>query len=252
MKNLEVFNEIRSNLSQLAERKKGLKIDGAEDTEGYNKVKGAKNELRTAEIDLEKLAKSERQQALEYQRGIIKLEKDLKETTSPIIEDYKEQIKEIDELKAREERKALIPDRRKQLERIEEEMTDEDIIKLDEKQWAEILSLKNDLFLEKKDKEKKDKEAKDKEIERIKEAKKQAVIDERERKQKEDDDKARKALQEENNKKAKEEAQLKDEEIGNWLKENGVDRNDKKSYQLELYDNKVTLYKRVSVLDLNN
>ena len=124
MNNLEVFNEIRNKLNSVVEINKGLKIEGVEDKEGYTKVKQAKKEIRDEEISLEKLAKSERQQALEYQRGIIALEKDLKEVTSPVIKDYDTQLKEIDELVAREERKVLLPHRLNLLEQVEYSLSD--------------------------------------------------------------------------------------------------------------------------------
>jgi len=243
MNNLEVFNEIRSKLNTLVETNKGLKINGVEDKEGYDKVKQAKNELRKEEIELEKLAKSERQQALEWQRGIIALEKDLKAITSPVIEDYKEQLQKVDEEKAREDRKVLLPDRKKQLEEINYSLNDEDILNYDEKQWADFYNKIKLEYLEIKDKERIEKERKEQEEKRIEEAKEKAVKEEQDRQ-------AQKILQEEADKKAKQEEQLKDAKMKDWLKDNGVDINDIDSYVIKNKEDKLVLYKKISELTI--
>ncbi len=252
MKNLEVFNEIRSNLSQLAEKNKGIKINGVEDVENYSKAKDAQKELRGAEIDLEKLAKSERQQALEYQRGIIALEKDLLAITNPIIEDLKEQIKEIDEIKAREIRKVLLPDRQKKLKEINYNLSDKEILNYDEKEWAEFYDKIKLEYLDKKEQERLEEQRKKDEAERIKkaqeEAKEQAIRQERERQEKEKDIEAQRILQEEANKKAQEEARLKDERLLNWLKENNINVEDRSSYKIVTEKDRLLLYRRISEL----
>lgn len=251
MKNLEIFNEIRSNLSKTAERNKGLTIKGIDDIDGYNKMKEAKNELRRKEIDLEKLAKSERQQALKYQRGIIALEKDLKAITSPLIEEYKKQLEEIDEIKARENRKVLLPYRKKRLKQIGASLSDEDLLNINENDWAEFMNEKREEYLKIKEQEKLEKERKEQEAQKIKEAEERArenaIKEERERKQKEDNEKAQKILQEQADKKAKEEAKLKDERIQNWLKENNYNEED---YKLINEPNRLVLYKKVGELEI--
>lgn len=168
--NLEVFNQIRSDLTLLVDKNKGLKINGINDVDGYIKVKDALKETRAKEIEIEKLAKQEREGALNYQRGVISLEKDLKTISSPLIEDYKKQLEDIDEAKAIEERKILLPDRIKQLEQIETIVKDDIILRFNEKQWAEFYSNSKLEYLDKKDKERQEKEKKEadeKEKERI-------------------------------------------------------------------------------------
>jgi hypothetical protein len=247
MNNLEIFNEIRAKLNNLVEANKGLKIKGIEDKEGYEKVKQAKNELRKEEIELEKLAKLGRQQALKWQRSIISLEKDLTSITSPVIEDYKKQLSEIDEIKAIEERKVLLPDRKKQLEVIEETLSDEDILKFNEKDWAELINMKRDSYLEAKQQEKLEKERKEQEEKRIEEAKKQAVENERKRIEKEEEKEREREVQKILDKKAEQEAQLKDAKIQDWLKANNYNQNEDKLYN---EGNKMTLYKKVSELEI--
>ncbi len=160
--NLEVFNKVRSDLTLLAEKNKNLVINGINDIEGYIKAKEARKELRDAEIALEKLAKQERDGALNYQRGIIKLEKDLLTITSPIIEDLKRQVELVDKLKAREERRALLPDRMAQLAEISLDKDQEEVLDLDEKQWADFYSNAKLNYLEAEDKKRRDKEKADK------------------------------------------------------------------------------------------
>ena len=247
MKNLEVFNEIRNKLNSVVEINKGLKIEGVDDKEGYAKVKQAKKEIREEEISLEKLAKSERQQALEYQRGIIALEKDLKEVTSPVIKDYDTQLKEIDELVAREERKVLLPHRRKLLEQVEYSLSDEDILNINEKEWAEFIGRKREEYLEIKANEKREKERKEQEDERVEKAKKEAadkaIKEVNEIAKEEKDKEAQRIVQEHADKEAERVAMLKEEKIQEWLKANNY--NDK-DFKLVEFENKIILYKKVS------
>ena len=247
MNNLEVFNEIRNKLNSVVEINKGLKIEGVEDKEGYAKVKSAKKEIRDEEISLEKLAKSERQQALEYQRGIIALEKDLKEITSPIIKDYDTQLKEIDELIAREERKVLLPHRRKLLEQVEYSLSDEDILNINEKDWAEFIDKKREEYLEIKANEKREKERKEQEDERVEKAKKEAadkaIKEVNEIAKEEKDKEAQRIVQEHADKEAERVAMLKEEKIQEWLKANNYNDKDFKLFEAE---GKIVLYKKVS------
>lgn len=248
--NLEVFNQIRSELTLLVEKHKDLKINGVDDVNGYLKVKEARAEIRKAEIDLEKLAKAERQNALDYQRGIIKLEKDLLEITNPKIEEFDKQMKEIEELKAREERKLLLPDRKEKLAEIGKEMTDEEILNFDEKTWATFYSQAKLSYLEAKENERMAEQRKAEEeakIEKAKEeARQQALKEAEEKAEREKEKEAQRILQEEARKKAEEEARQKDEAFKNWLKENGNPDFNSGEWKIETQGNKSILYKKVS------
>ncbi len=160
--NLEVFNKVRGDLTLLVEKNKGLKINGINDTDGYIKVKEAMSETRKAEIELEKLAKQEREGALNYQRGVISLEKDLKSITSPLIADYKNQLETIDKEIAKESRRVLLPDRMNKLSEIALEVNENYILEMDEKEWANFYGNKKLNYLEDKENERLAKERADK------------------------------------------------------------------------------------------
>jgi len=155
--NLEVFNQIRSELTLLANEYKDFKINGINDVDGYNKAKEGAKKLRDAEIALEKLAKQEREGALNYQRGIISLEKDLLTITSPVKNDLKTQFETIDKEMARESRRVLLPDRIQALKDIEILVIEDDkeqidlILEMDEKDWANYYSTQKLSYLENKD-----------------------------------------------------------------------------------------------------
>jgi hypothetical protein len=278
MNNLEVFNQVRSDLSALVEKNKGLVINGIDDVDGYIKVKEAKNETRKAEIDLEKLAKSEREGALNYQRGIISLEKDLKDITSPLIANYTKQLDTIDKLKAREERKVLLADRLGKLNDIGVILSDDEVLDLDEKQWAEFYSQRKMNYLEDKEterlaleNERLAKERADKaEVDRIEREKLKAENDKlqadidisnaeiqrlaKEKKDKEDADdlEAQKILNEEAERKAK----LKGEKYDAFLKECGMTEESAKDEfficdtPLPDGSTRVTVYKKVNSIIL--
>jgi len=159
MQNLEVFNKVRSDLTLLVEKNKGLTISGVNDIVGYQKMKEAKSEVRKGEIELEKLAKKEREGALNWQREIIRLEKEIKEQiTFNIINEYTKQLDEYEMLKSREERLALLPSRKKSLEEIFVNLSDEEILDLDDKKFSELYSKLKLEYLDKKERERINKE----------------------------------------------------------------------------------------------
>lgn len=264
--NLEVFNKVRSDLTLLVEKNKGLKINGINDTEGYTKVKEAMNETRKAEIELEKLAKQEREGALNYQRGIISLEKDLKGITSPLIADYKQQLETTDKAIAKEERRVLLPDRMKQLAEVEIDRDKEFALSMDEKEWANFYTKAKLDLLESREqkrilKERADKEEADRlEREKLKEdndklkAEKEATDAENRRLAKEKQDKddadakeAKRIADEEEDREAK----AKSDKYVSFMKECGVTDETKEDLFIKdtiLPDGltRVTVYKKVS------
>lgn len=260
--NLEIFNEIRSNLSLLVEKNKGLKINGIDDIENYIKVKEAKAETRKAEIELERLAKQEREGALNYQRGIIALEKDLKKITSPLIEDYTKQLEEIDKAKAREERRLILPDRVKSLQEIELKMTDEEILDLEEKEWANFFTTKKMAYLEAKEqarlateraereeKEKADRLAIEEENTRLR-AEKEAIEKEKREKEEAEAKEAKRIADEEADRKAK----MRGDKYEAFLKNCGINDQNKDDFKIiETYkgmDLEVAVYKKVNSIIL--
>ena len=89
-------------MTLIANNFKSLKIKGVDDVDGYELAKEGARELQKARTQLTNLAKSERQGAIDYQRGIISLEKDLLSIVVPIRISLKEQTDGIDRFKESE------------------------------------------------------------------------------------------------------------------------------------------------------
>jgi colicin import membrane protein len=145
---VEIFKPGIAELRSLAERLKGITIKDANDVEGYAAAKDAKKELAQWRIDITKAGKKFREEALLYQREVIRQEKEHLDIITPVEDEIKAMIEAVDEAKAKEERRVLLPARQAMLAEIEIQMTEEEILALDEKQFSEVYMSKKMVYLE--------------------------------------------------------------------------------------------------------
>lgn len=106
---LERFNYTRAELATLAETYKDLTIDGLEDTQGYELVKSAKKELQVRRTTITKLGKEMRDDANQFCKDVRDLEKSLLNIITPIEDELKLRLEEVEELKLKEKRKKALP-----------------------------------------------------------------------------------------------------------------------------------------------
>ena len=250
---VEIFKPGIAELRSLAERLRGITIKGVDDVEGYTAAKEAKKELAQWRIDITKAGKKFREEALAYQREVIRQEKEHLEIITPVEDSIKAMIEAVDEAKAREERKELLPARQALLAEIEVTMTEEEILSLDEKQFSEMYMSKKMAYLEAREakrKEAEEAERREKETkEREEAAAAKAVEEERLRVEREKKDAEEKAAREEADRKAEEARLEKNRRYKAWLKGHGVEGEDP-NFKIERVGTTFVLYKKVDEITI--
>lgn len=225
---IEKFSPQKAELKTLADKYKDLDINGVDDRAGYLMVDEARKDLKKKRVLIKKTGKEMRDEALKFQRSVIALEKELIEIIEPIEIALKEKQDKVDNEIEREKRKAVLPERQEKMKEIELEISDDELLDMDPKEFTEFYNLKKGEYLDKKEAELKAEQerlAREKEIEEAKkkakeeaekkaaeEAKrKEAEAKEREEKLKREAEEAKKKAEEEK-KKAVEEAERKAKE----------------------------------------
>lgn len=180
-----VIKPVIVDIPSLADEFRGMKINGIEDIDGYNSVFRALQSLKKARTNLTKFAKSLRDEYTTKNNKIREIEKNYLKIITEVEDDLKAQREAIDEQKKRAERMILLPSRKKMLAEIEEVMTDEEILDLDEKSFATMYQSSKIEYLERKEVERKQEEYRKYEEERAEKEKEEAVkraVEETERK----------------------------------------------------------------------
>ena len=285
MDNIEKFNPTKAQIQEAVQEVSGLKIKDLADTPGYEAVKAARKKLGAFRIQITKFGKKQREKALSYQREVIRQEKELLNLIEPEETRLKNQLKKIDEKRIIEERRAFLPARRKMLDSVQVEMVEEEILKMDEKEFTEFYNQKKEDYDREQERKRLEKEAEEKrkkEIEEAKEEAKKKAREEAEQKAKEELERAQRkkdeeiaklkrekeekerAEREEKERLEKEEADRvekeriekkraqKNQKFQGWLKENGYTEENKDDFFIDKSENTYTLYKKISSLNLND
>lgn len=282
---IEKFNPTKAEIQAAVLEVEGLKINGIDDVAGYEAVKVGKKKLADYRIEITKFGKKQREEAIAWQKEVLRQEKELLAMIEPTEVKLKEQLEGIDHQKKREERRVLLPSRKKMLEEIGAEWTDEEILDMDEKEFAsEYGSLRMEYDAEKAEKKRKEEEEKRhaEEMEKAKEEAAKKATEEAERKAKEELEKVERAKQAEIDKikrdqeekdrkekeeagrkkkeeedriaeeKAKQEKEEKNRKYKAWLKKNGVTDTNIGNFHIErLADNEQgTTFKLYEYKDL--
>jgi colicin import membrane protein len=74
---LQILDEKEASLIELREKYAGLKISGLQDKEGYLKVREGRLALKNARVQVEKDGKALRENAVKFQKAVLKREKEL-------------------------------------------------------------------------------------------------------------------------------------------------------------------------------
>lgn len=106
---LSVLDKRESKLIELADKYKDLKIKGAEDKDGYKKVREARIELKNERVAVENDAYALRENAIKFQKAVITREKQLVgiiSSTEKTLQDEEDKYKkEIEAIRVEKERK---------------------------------------------------------------------------------------------------------------------------------------------------
>lgn len=153
---VDIFKPGIAELESKAEQYRTLTIQGVDDKDGYALVYDALRDLSKTRNEITKFGKAKREEALAFQREVLRQEKELLGIIVPIEEKLKSQREAIDEAKKRAERMILLPSRKAMLVEIEKELTDEEILDFDEKTFATMLQSSKIEYLERKDRERRE------------------------------------------------------------------------------------------------
>ena len=218
-----------------------MTIAGVEDTAGYEAVKAGRAKVGKLRTRVTTFGKEQRAEALAWQKEVLRQEKELLIMIEPTETALKAMLEAVDEEKKRKEREILLPSRSKMLVSINVVLTDDQILEMDEKEFAEFFTKKNLEFIDQQEffaKAKEDKARRELEIEKAKsEAAEKAVIAERERAEKEKADADRReqkrveaemfeAEQKRQAEKAEQAKMEKNRKYKAWLKKNEVEGNE--------------------------
>lgn len=248
--NIEKFSPKKTELVSLANKYKDLTIKGVKDDIGYESVSIAIKELVGARTELQKAGKTLRGEALSYQKAVIEKEKELLSIVEPVELDLKGKIKDMDLKIEREARKEDLPKRKKELKEIELEMSDNEILSMDDNSFKEFLNEKKTEYLDAKEakikEEEEEKRVKDRKEEDDKLDKKRKELDKKERKL--NRIKAEEEAEKEAERKAKEKEEVlkKRKKYHNFLKRNGYTEEMKDQFKIINIDNvKFIIYKKL-------
>lgn len=277
--NIEKFNPTKAELLILADKAKWLEIKGVDDKEGYQAVHKQRIELKNARVEITKIGKALRADALAFQKAVIEKEKELVGIIEPAELELEAKQNAIDEEKERNKRVALLPERHQKLADINIAVPDDVLLGMDDNQFQEYLNNKHAEFLAEQARKQQEEQARidaeNKRIadeKRLEEAKKEAaekalqqaakdaelaklkaeqekeaaVKAERERIEKEqkakEEAEARKIVQE----KAEQESLEKEKKYQEFLKDNGYTEETKQEFYIAKNGGVITLYKKVA------
>lgn len=143
---LRIIEEKESMLLQLANDFKGLKINGVDDKEGFNKVDAARKKLKAERVQIENDAYTLRESALKFQKTVIQREKELIGIIKPIeaelfvettrITEEKDRLKKEDD----DRKNKIIQDRIDALNKFNYAIDYSIVSKISDEQYNEIIS----------------------------------------------------------------------------------------------------------------
>jgi len=149
--NLEKFSPTKAELARMADESNTLIINGIDDREGYQRVHEARVKLKSTRVNLEKIGKMLRMDALIFQKKVIETEKELIAIIEPAEQLLQSKQEAIDEEKERVKRKALLPARQEQLKEIDLIIADDLLLLMDDTKFIEFFNTKKSLFLAEKE-----------------------------------------------------------------------------------------------------
>jgi len=235
--NIAKFDITKAELEKEVEATKKIDLEDLEDKNQLELVGIAKNDLRTIEIEIEKTGKSFRDVFTKMNKGIMAKQKELLAITNPEVERLKGLLDEAKEYEDKQSRIKLLPYRKEKLAEINVSRTEDFLLKLNDKDFADFLMSETVLFNQNEISKKEIIIAeREKEVE-LERAKIQAVEGERQRLE---DDLAEIKQAEEISKKLEEE----DKDYQAFLSDNNYDE---KEHRLIRENGTVKIYKVIAI-----
>jgi DNA segregation ATPase FtsK/SpoIIIE-like protein len=172
---VDIFKPGVAELKEKAQQYQGLTIAGIDDKDGYQLVYDAIQDLRKIRVAITKFGKEKREEALAFQRKVLRQEKELVSIISPVEDELKARRERVDEEKRRQERMVLLPSRRRMCEEVGLVLTDEQLLDLDEKEFANEYNEKRSEFLEAQERARREEEERKRREEELERARREAA-----------------------------------------------------------------------------
>ncbi len=144
---LDSFKPSKKAVLELAEKCKGLEIKGVDDKGGYALVHAKRMDLKNTRVAITKTGKDLRQGAIDFQKSVIAQEKELIAIIEPVEKDLEAKEKAIDLEIEKNKRRELLPARKEKLKAIDVEISDDDILSMDDRQFDSFYNEKNAFYL---------------------------------------------------------------------------------------------------------
>lgn len=138
MNKITPFNPTKAEIQTAVKKVEKLTIKGITDEAGYATVKTAKKTLAGYRISITKFGQEQRREAIQWQKEVLRQEKELLGIIEPIETNFKEALNKVDQAKKKQERKILLPARKKMLEEIKLPTSDNEILGMDEQQFSDF------------------------------------------------------------------------------------------------------------------
>ena len=143
------FDPLKAEIAALADNVRSV-VASSSGAEGYDLMKENKKTLQSRRVDLVRDLKAERDGAIKFQKAIVAVENECLKLIADVETPLDEKIKEVDDARKREERLAILPERKEKLASIELEMTDDEVLDMDDKVFAQFFVDKKMAYLEEK------------------------------------------------------------------------------------------------------
>ncbi len=171
--NIEKFNPTKADLIKLADKYKNLEIKGIDDKTGYNIVDEARKDLKKKRVELTKTGKELRDEANQFAKKVISIEKELVGIIEPLELDLKAKQDAIDLEIEKENRKVLLPDRIAKLKEINVSYSEELLLEMNSDTFLAFFNEQKEYYLAEKERELQEEKDKIEEEKKIEELKKQ-------------------------------------------------------------------------------
>jgi len=211
---IQKFNPTKAEIQKAVDAANGLTINGVADEVGYATVKAAKKTLADYRNNITKFGKEQRAEAIKWQKEVLRQEKELVAMIEPTENKLKADLEAIDKEKMREERRILLPTRKKLMEDIGNVIDDDFLLDMDEKAFAVFYGerrLDYDAMVQRQKEKEEERKRQEKEIEEAKEQAKKEAEEKAEREKKEEAERVEREKKEAEKKK-QEELKKKEEE----------------------------------------
>lgn len=246
------FNPTKSEIIEKTNLSKQIKKLDINDKEGYKKVHSIQMELRDIKVKIKKTGKALRDQAVKFQKDVIKKEKEILLLVEPEEKRLKMLKDDVNEAKKREERKKDLPFRYELLKKYEATSNDDHLLSLSNDEFLEFVNGKKLEYLEKKEEEERKKKAKEEEQKRIEEAKEEARREAKEEAKKEIIKARNEGYNDGIRQKEIKNIPKNTDKLKQFLKKNGVNEQNKKLFIVKDLGDRFVLYKEVGFLIKNN